>query len=396
MFEDINSAIRKTSNLILHIFKNLSLTPTPSDWKFKISNDHDLVIGKRALTAEDANLDPRYSYFILHASFGDKWCILSFMREFLIIQKNTRILASKKDEELIRIFLGTELTINSIIQLEESDINFISSIITPVSLSSMYIWQNTSLVTQTEAITAGGFPKNAIRHLHLVKYPYFSDLHLIHGISYATCIRMILSMPSDSVPSQPIFYTEKDKKEAEKLINNVKNRHAKKIILFNAYNISHQSLDEDKLYCVIKVFEKHNIQVIVNVSGHPAPDKIQIILDQTKMSVKITAPGHLLAIISNQCDAVVGVIGGAMNVAVQFTSSHILSFYKNGIGYDFPLNKLFGGHYSDNIWRLYDKDWPSFMDHRVIKFIDFSNTSSLTSENLTLEVENFIHEINKH
>lgn len=393
MFSIFISLFNKTSHKLLSFYNKKSSHNFPLDFKVKLQHDLELALGKRAMTAEDIQLDPEYSYFLLHASFGDKWCILSFLHEFLTLQKTSKIIASENDRELVRIFLGEKILSNSIVFMRDDLIGFISSYITPLSLSSMYILQDSTLFAQTNNLIIRGFPKNIVRHLHLVKYPYFNDLHLIHGLSYATCVRMILGLPSETLPSLPKFYIEQDLSDAKKLIFDVKDMNVKYAVLFNVYNISHIGLTDNQILSIIKIFENNNIQVILNVTGHPFPEKIQALLERSKMSTKVNIPGHLLALVCDNVDSVVGVVGGAMSVAVQFSFSHILSFYTQGRGYDFPLKKLFGGNYSDNIWRHYNADWPCLFDDRVVKFIDCSEAYALESEYLDPVVEEFIKDI---
>jgi hypothetical protein len=164
-------------------------------------------------------------------------------------------------------------------------------------------------------------------------------------------------------------------------------------ILFNVYNISHYGFDANQISAIVNRFDFHNIQVVMNVTGHPSPEEIERILDSSKMSVTVTVPRHLLALFSEKMTGIVGIIGGAMNVAVQYSTSHILTFYTNGVGYDLPLNKLFGGHHSDNIWLHYDKDWPCFTDDRVIKFTDCSKLSQLEERHLSQIIDDFVADI---
>ena len=51
-------------------------------------------------------LDRRLNYFLLHASFGDKWFILSLLPAHFENYPTSRVIAGTKDRELVELFVG--------------------------------------------------------------------------------------------------------------------------------------------------------------------------------------------------------------------------------------------------------------------------------------------------
>jgi hypothetical protein len=378
------------------IHKNHTINSSAPTTRLKraLNSKLKLISKNRKITARDLYLNPNKSYFILHASFGDKWCIISFLHEFLKHQNDARVLASKKDIDLLRIFLGDKSILSSIEFVHDEILRIISDHITPSSASSTQISIDNKLLTQTNALVRSGFPRNTIRHLHLVKYPYFSDFHFTHGVPYGTCMRMILGLPSDSFPIEPKFYSAQDKLITDKIIHSNRNPNAIGSIIFNVINISHEMFREDHISKIIQLFEERNVQVFLNIANHPEDFDAHSYISKTTMAVPISIPGHLLALACTQVNAVIGVIGGAMNVAVQFATSHVLSFYKNGNYIDVPLRRLYGGNYTDNIWQAFSPDWPCFFEGRIVRFVDASESENWTDEHLASSIENFIIDIN--
>jgi hypothetical protein len=232
----------------------------------------------------------------LYASYGDKWVILSYLKKFLELQQNARIIAAPEDRELIRIFVGLETLSRQFIFIDSHTIKKFSDEIGPLSASTAPLWVDYSSLDQTRAVLKLGFPAGGIRHLHIVKYPYFSDLILVHGVSYSTLIKTFLYLPSKVKPAKPIYYNDNDRRDANDIINNLINKSVKSVI-FNTVNFSHEPFSIHQIDVIIREFESENIQVLVNVTQMLDPSSLDGVLSNSKMAKSFTIPGHLYDLI---------------------------------------------------------------------------------------------------
>jgi hypothetical protein len=62
----------------------------------------------------------------LHASYGDKWSILSFLAEHLILYSNSFVIACHQDRGLIEIFLGPTTTAERFNFIDQEHLNKLS------------------------------------------------------------------------------------------------------------------------------------------------------------------------------------------------------------------------------------------------------------------------------
>ncbi len=363
-------------------------------FKINLFNSDKSILSKKTLSlAEKYNLNTNYSYFLLHASFGDKWSILSFMDDFLKSRSAVRLLASENDKNLIRIFLDADLLANSTVFLDNSTIEEISSRIVVNSDATNQIISDPYQLVQTDVVNAIGFPRNIIRHLHIVKYPYFSDLHLIHGVSYAVLLKTLLYLPSSAQAKMPFNYTLSDIGLSKELVYQKSFNNSKKIILFNVVNISYKSLSVSQIVYLAELFEREGMQVLINATGYNDKDNLFTKIRQCTKAEILEIPGHLLALVSQEAFAVCGVLGGAMNVAIQFSKSHSLVIYTDPIGFSHSTKTIFGGRYQDNFWRLYDEDWPCLQEGRVVETIDVGDPTKLSNEMLCFMVHEFTSKV---
>lgn len=344
---------------------------------------------KSYLSASSEGFNSKYSYFLLHASYGDKWCILSYLENFLEIHQNTVVISSKEDVELVRIFIKKELQQSRFIYVDKQVLNTLSDMISPNSLYSAQLIIDPYQLTQTQPIIEHGFPIDTIRHLHIVKYPYFSDLHITHGVSYGTLLKTILAMPADSTPRKNLYFTDMDINYSEYITNiSFSEKHNGKILL-NIVNFSHKGFCDDNIRSIIDTFISYRFIVLVNLTQHPDPNKIINLLKENGSVKFVVIPGHLLSLVSDRVSAVCGILGGAMNVAVQFSSVDCLGFVTDAVGYNYTMNNVYGGKYKDNLWRFYDQDWAFFSENRLLDNVYIGDPSSISQSDLSLVVENF-------
>lgn len=287
-----------------------------------------VTIGVDLLTAEGSKLDKKYSYFIFSASFGDKWLILSFIPEFINLYPNVRIIASETDRDLIRIFIGEKSIISRVVFFKEEQIRILSNLVNPLSASSFQIVSDEAQLVQVESVLKNGFPKNRIRHLHIVKYPYFSDLHLYHGVSYGTLLKMLLYLPIESKPICPTHYTDKDFIDAKNIYAMCERSILNNKVLFNVTSITNSCLSIHQINVVINEMLSKGFQIFINVSGYPDVETLIRTAHKNDDVQFIDIPGYLLALVSEAIGSVFGVMSGAMCVAALFSSSNILSLSK--------------------------------------------------------------------
>lgn len=335
----------------------------------------------------------RVSYFLLHASYGDKWCILSFMNEFLTVYPQSRIIADEHDYDLARIFLGEAVINNYFIFVKNSFLDSLSSRISYSSPESFPLISDPYQFSQLDPVLEVGFPNNCIRHLHIVKYPYFCELYLSYGVPYGTLLKTILYLPNNTKSSQPKYYEEDDLRKINELIQVPAETDFKGNILFNVVNMSQLSFTDHQIKIILRKFKQEQFRVIVNVSQHPKKDSINRIVDEFAHAITLEIPGHLLALLTAQMTGVVGILGGAMNVAVQFSNVHCLGFFAHALGWKYSLSKIYGGKSGGNAWRLYDEDWPCFTAGRILMNVDIEDPSIVNDQLLIKSIDEFITRI---
>lgn len=357
------------------------------------SRGSNISPGMDKLYASEEGFDPNYTYFLLHASYGDKWCILSYLHLFLKIQQRVTILANKSDRDLVRIFFTEEEYRGRFVFIPASRLNELSDKIIPISLSSAQIWADFYQLTQVDAVIDNGFPHNIIRHLHIVKYSYFSDLHIIYGVSYGTLLKSILYLPADASPRGPINYLNEDIRIAREIADVTTQETIKGKILFNVVNFSQKRLTEDQIKLIADLFIEYGFYVFINISQHSNPGHLTKIFEEQNYIKFVDIPSHLLALFCNEMSAVVGVVGGAMNVAVQFAQVDCLGFLSDGVGFKRDMKTIYGGLYRDNIWKFYDQDWHFFNDTRLLENFDIADPAEFSKEELVSIISNFCEKL---
>lgn len=367
------------SSIGLHYYSNLIWNDIKRN-KYMYHND---------LLASDYGLDRSFSYFILVASLGDKWKILSYLPALLKLQSSVKILASEDDANLIRIFLGIERMSRSVVFMDQNKLISLSSKITPISIYSTGVIVDPGRLIQGKLIQQFGFPLNSIRHLHVVKYSYFAELFHVYGVSYGTLLKMIMYLPSSARPCNAEFYSEEDIEVVNKIIDNSFNHQSSGFVLFNIVNFSHEPLSLHQIKIVVHAFESCNFQVLINATDYPDMEALEDLLPGFSYSKIIFVPKHLLSLLSERAAGVFGVIGGAMNVAVQFTKTHCLSLGTAGLGFKLSWKEAHGGRYPDNVWSLYNEDWPCLVAGRVVENIDCEDIKNVKDEQLENIVMNF-------
>jgi hypothetical protein len=347
-------------------------------------------------------LDRRYSYYVLYASFGDKWCILSYLESHLSLYPDSRILASDIDRHLVGVFLSSETIQQRFIFVDRQLLTHFSSLFNPSGASSAPLADpgiSTGLkLTVSSFFMKHGLPPASIRHLHVVKYPYFNDLINLHGVSYGTLLKTILYLPNGTRPAVPSQYSEADYRELEQLLGRFSRRQADvstSAILFNAINFSHSSLSSRQISLILQLLVSQGFTVLLNLS-QATPELSRVLLEVAAdydCVQPITIPGRLLALVSDHVTAVIGVLGGAMNIAVQFSHSHVLSLQTPALWAGCSEDELLGPWGKERIWEWIDQDWPCLRPGRIVRNVFIGDPELLSHENLSFVIGEFMASI---
>ena len=375
----------------------------------KSQTNLDIFLKKTKFNKKYPNLvnlfENKYNYFVFQGSYGDKWLILSLLYAHLERYKNTIVLASYSDQELVRIFINAKRIKRNFVFLDQEVINFLSSCFRPQGEFSTQIIDAYShkkcYHTITPFLLKNGLPSGTIRHLHLVYYPYFNELINIHGVSYAALQKIILYLPYNIKPKNPQYFRKKDVDAARKLINSPQNQSKKeirKLILFNIVNFSQEQLLARHIKLISKICILYGFKVLINIAQI---EKSSLGLNEIKKNLYspsvqyINIPPHLLSLVCNKVYAVIGVLGGAMSVAVQFSNAHILSLHTPSLGLGVQENYLFGIWNKERLWEWINQDWPCIFKGRVIinKFV--GDPEALQMQRLSNIVISFIQKCKK-
>lgn len=358
-------------------------------WLKKIQQaleDPDLVPGR--------NPDHEgYANFLFYASFGDKWCILSFVPELLKRHANARLLAEEKDRELLRIFLGPALVITRVKFVSPARLLRLVKLVGTDSIDVQPVKVPRRLTLDlTYAVLKTGFPINRIRPFHIVQYPYFSDLILHHCVTYGTLLRTMLYLPPEVVACQPTHYTSEDHAQVEALfLTSDAGRAARPAVLIHVVNFSHESLSHEQFAAMIDVLLGQGFSVFLNITLHPAPEPFREMARLRPEVYPIEIPGHLLALACGRARLVIGVVGGAINVALQYSKTHLLVLFTPGKGLtpDFHTRTrpvIEAGRFLTSMYA----DWPCEQPGRVIKEVYMENPLIFSTGELCRILSNFL------
>ena len=345
-------------------------------------------------------LDRRLNYFLLHASFGDKWFILSLLPAHFEKYPTSRVIAGTKDKELIALFVGETCLGERFIFIDEVTLNQISSKFRPISPVSSQIIDSWSapgcLHTITPYLLKNGLPPGTIRHLHLCYYPYFNELFNVHAVGYLTLVKTILYLPFSAKPRQPTFYRKEDYEALDRITQSSSDPSETKnlpFILFNVVNISHQPLSLFQISLVSAIFESGGFRVIINSAQSKQRDDFLALTCNRKGLSVVDVPPRLLALVCDAAYAVIGVLGGAMSIAAHFSGTHILSLQSTSLGTGVEDDDLLADKGKGNLWIWADQDWPCLRPGRVKANEYIGDPKSLSDESLRKLIDSFLVKI---
>ena len=349
---------------------------------------------------QELDLNTELNYFILDASFGDKWNILSLLSQHLALYSSSRIIAAFPDHSLIGIFVPVDLIHERFLFISQAQIRRVAKYFGPKSMLSAPIAAAHSMpgcaATVTSYFIKMGLPPSSIRHLHLVNYPYFNDLHNLYGISYASLQKIILYLPASARPQMPAFYTDEDLKLARAIANpqmvDSKESEAPAIVI-NTVNFSQATLSHKQLSHIIQIIIAKGYRVLLNTTQAPAQRRFTKLVDASPLITEIQIPAHLVALVFNQSHAVIGVLGGAMNVAVQFSNCHVLSLQTPALWTGCSEDELYGPWGKENIWKWVDQDWSCLHPNRIVENCFIGDPSLLPNEILGKVIDGFFEKL---
>jgi hypothetical protein len=353
-------------------------------------NDAEVLSETKCLS----ELNKSLNYFILSASFADKWFILSFLKQHLLLYKSSRIICLEKDIKIINLFIPDRLIKQRFIFFGENELDSILHFFRPISKVSTQItdsWYTKGCEhTITPFLIKNGLPPGTIRHLHEVYYPYFNELACVHGVSRGILIRTILYLPSSAQSQQSLIYSNEDFKNASEIIGQ-KNIKTDPFILFNIVNFSHVEFSIKRIKEISFLLSRKKFTVLLNIAESKLTANEKKELGDMPGVILIAIPGNLLALVSSKAFAVIGVLGGAMNIAAQFSNAHLLSFQTPARGIGVPEEELLGKWGKERMWEWWDQDWPCIFKGRVIinKFI--GDPEALQMQELASIINIFIH-----
>ena len=347
------------------------------------------------------SLSKEKNYFVLHASYGDKWWILSYLPEHFNLYRNSFVIASHQDRGLIVIFLGQAKTSERFIFIDQDALNNLSGFFRPVSMAStpladMWYIEGCKMLV-TSFFIDHGLPPGTIRHLHIVNYPYFNELLDLHGVSYGTLLKVLLYLPAAARSTLPTHYTERDCQEAMAISESCGSLASSPLlpaVLFNVVNFSQAPLGLAQISLLTAILESHGYRVLINVTQSVgSEDLATLVAANHQEAVLVSVPPTLLALVSDNVHAVIGVLGGAMAVAVNFTGTHVLSLQTPAVFTGCSEDELYAEWGKERIWEWFDQDWPCLHPGRVVVNTFIGDPSTLSNESLTQALQSFLQQL---
>lgn len=372
---------------------------TSNQFDAHIERNKILLVRSLRGAALSKALPSNSNYFILSCSYGDKWCILSFIHNHFDLYGNSMVLASRDDRRLVEIFVGPKCSSERFVYLESSEIIKLSSLFRPISKNTSQLADAFSLPelkhTLQPYFQKYGLPPGTLRPLHFIYYPYMADLHNVHGVSYGTLMKTILYLPSTSQSREPSFYSSEDINEARALLSDENMpKTEKRFILINAVNFSQQSLEIEQIHLLANRVQQYGYAAFVNVAMSPELDPYRVLEYSGQFMRIVRIPSHLMALICAQAYAVIGALGGAMNIAVQFSDANVLSLQTNNIGHGISDDHLLGRWSRERIWQPFEEEWPRLPKTRITRNIFVGEPRNLANSSLLEILDTFMRSLN--
>lgn len=344
------------------------------------------------------NLDYSLNYYVLNASFADKWLILSYLPEHLDRYPSSRVIALHNDAPLISLFIKQDDINFRIIFIDTIDFQGLSEYFHSASLLSLPLAGGGYVadcgLNVTQYFIKNGFPESTIRHLHIINYPYFNELYSIHGVSYGILLKLLLYLPAESMPLTCLNYSDIDHRQSFALSSGTKDEYSRMpSFLLNVVNLSQLPLAQQQISHIVRLLESFEYRVLLNTAQSGDETKFRAIVADSTYSSTINIPSRLLGLVSDRCVGVIGVLGGGMNISCQFSKSHILSLQTPSRYSGVAINKELGDWGMENYWRGIDRDWKCLFSGRIVENHVIGEPNAFPLEKLELIVRSFIAKI---
>lgn len=346
-------------------------------------------------------LPSNHNYFVLHASYCDKWLILSFLVPHFNLYPASRVIADKMDRPLVEIFFDRHDVASRFVFIDSKKLAKLNSFFGPKSrLSAQLIdWSEVDCaLTISPYLLKNGLPPQALRSLHLIYYPYFMELMNLHGVTYGVLLRTILYLPSHAKPACPRFYDASHTERTYQLLAQCKNAESilednKPVVLVNPVNFSHEGLTNDQLESLIATTKSNGFTVLLNYAHGAYSDAIHELSRNSNSVHIVSIPPDLLALVSSFACATIGVQGGGIGVSTIFGKSHSLSLQTAAkfVGCDFE--SYLGGWSGERFWEWIHQDWPCILEGRVIINEPIPDIAKFSCDQLECLLQHFFDSI---
>jgi len=346
-------------------------------------------------------LNPKLNYFVLHASYGDKWLILSMLGAHFKFYPQSRVLAYLEDRPLIDLFFESSEISSRFIFINRLSLIKLNSFFGPNSRLTQPLMDRSEIssgLPVTPYVLNSGLPAGTLRPLHIIHYPYFEDLMYSHGVSYGSLLKTIMYLPFTAMPVKPVFYNTVHLQRLADLFefDNLKySQYEKKdnSVLINPVNFSHLALNESQLEVLILCIIANGFTVIVNYAQAVCPDSISKLAKENQLIKIVSIPSDLMPLASCIVSAVIGVLGGAMSVSALFGCAHILSLQTLAVYLGLDDAYFLPYWYGEKIWKWNHQDWPCMYEGRIIENKWIGDPFNLSNCELKLIVESFLSRV---
>lgn len=346
-------------------------------------------------------LNPNLNYFVLHASYGDKWLILSMLGAHFEFYPQSRVLADFDDRPLVDIFFESSVIASRFIFIERSSLRKLNSFFGPKSRMTQQLtdWSEVSSgLSITPFLLNNGLPAGTLRSLHIVYYPYFVDLMYLHGVSYGSQLKAIMYLPFSAMPVKPSFYNAVHLQRLAALLDFDNFKYSQyegknKLVLINPVNFSHLSLNDSQLEALIIRILANGFTVIINYAQGVCPDNISNLAKENHLIKIVSIPSDLMPLVSCTVSAVIGVLGGAMSVAALFGCAHILSLQTSAYYVGCDDEDFLPNWFGDKLWKWNHQDWPCMYEGRIIENKWIGDPFHLSNCELKLLVDSFLSKV---
>ena len=250
---------------------------------------------------------PRRIYLFV-GSYGDLYDIASFLTSILTLNPDILIVADYSYYDLLRVFLGNRLLDDFVIF--SSNI----SLQRKRQIYSLHTNQSTSTLTTCSGIKV----YSSIMADHRAVRNSFNHDH----IDKVTVYNSIFSTSHMCSPCLPSFFTPEDYLLVDTSLFSIREKMTSMpSILFTVNTNTHYNFTDDQVLFIVKRFQESSVLPVLNLHGL-TDSQVEIF---SSICPSLSLQGHLMSILIQMFDCISGTMGGALNVAHDFTTTNIVS-----------------------------------------------------------------------